>query len=107
MQYHFVVLYDEETDRFEIDVDTTRTKFDSEGIAFDPHTQVWHWADELMEADYADYEEMLAERLNGSQPTAERGADALKMNICQPLRHYKIPTQIPLTDSQKSDRLFL
>ena len=66
MQYHFVVMYDEDTDKFDIDVDTTRTLFESQGVAFDPNTQVWHWNDELMEADYVDYEEMLAEKLSGS-----------------------------------------
>jgi len=64
MQYHYVVLYDEDTDKFEIDVDTTRTLFESQGVAFDPNHQVWHWNDELMEADYLDYEQMLSDKLD-------------------------------------------
>ena len=62
MQYHYVVMYDEDTDKFEIDVDTTMTLFEN-GVAFDPTHQVWHLNDELMEADYLDYEQMLLEKL--------------------------------------------
>jgi len=63
MQYHFVVMYDEETDRFDVDVDTTMTLFEAQGVAFDPNHQEWHLNDELMEADYSDYEDLLAEKL--------------------------------------------
>lgn len=63
MQYHFVVFYDEDTDKFEIDIDTTMVKFENEGVAFDSNHQVWHLNDELMEADYVDYQEMLVEKL--------------------------------------------
>jgi len=62
MQYHYVVMYDENTDEFSIDVDTTVALF-QDGVAFDPTYQVWHLNDELMEADYVDYEEMLSEKL--------------------------------------------
>ena len=62
MQYHYVVCYDEETDKFEIDIDTTMAKFDN-FVAFDSDRQVWEDLDELMEADYVDYESMLAEKL--------------------------------------------
>ena len=62
MQYHFVVMYDENTDTFEIDVDTANAVF-FEGPAFDSDTQSWYGLDELMEADYVDYEEMLAQKL--------------------------------------------
>jgi hypothetical protein len=62
MQYHYVVCYDEELDSWEIDIDTTIAKFDGE-VAFDAEQQEWHWLDELMEADYVDYESMLAEKL--------------------------------------------
>jgi hypothetical protein len=62
MQYHYVVLYDENTDKFEIDVDTSNAVF-FEGTAFNPDTQTWYGLDELMEADYLDYEQMLSEKL--------------------------------------------
>lgn len=62
MQYHYVVVYDDKTNQFSVDVDTTMSVF-SEGEAFDPETQEWHNLDELMEADYVDYEELLAEKL--------------------------------------------
>ena len=64
MQYHYVVFYDEDTDKFEIDIDTTMTLFEN-GVAFDPTHQEWHLNDELMEADYLDYEQMLSEELGG------------------------------------------
>jgi len=64
MQYHFVVMYDEELDRFEIDIDTTMAKFNN-FVAFDSDRQEWEDLDELMEADYVDYESMLAEKLMG------------------------------------------
>ena len=64
MQYHYVVCYDEETDTFEIDIDTTMAKFDN-FVAFDSDRQEWEDLDELMEADYVDYESMLAEKLRG------------------------------------------
>jgi len=63
MQYHYVVMYDENTDKFEIDVDTSNTVF-FEGPAFNPDTQTWYGLDELMEADYLDYEQMLSEKLD-------------------------------------------
>ena len=62
MQYHYVVCYDEETDKFEIDIDTTMAKFDN-FVAFDSDRQEWEDLDELMEADYVDYESMLSEKL--------------------------------------------
>lgn len=62
MQYHYVVCYDEETDKFEIDIDTTMAKFDN-FVAFDSDRQEWEDLDELMEADYVDYESMLLEKL--------------------------------------------
>jgi len=62
MQYHYVVLYDEDTDKFEIDVDTTFTLF-QDGVAFDLTHQEWHLNDELMEADYLDYGQMLHDKL--------------------------------------------
>ena len=65
MQYHYVVFYDEDTDKFEIDIDTTMTLFEK-GVAFDPNHHVWHLNDELMEADYLDYQQMLSEELGGS-----------------------------------------
>jgi hypothetical protein len=64
MQYHYVVCYDEDTDTFEIDIDTTMAKFD-DFVAFDVANQEWVDLDELMEADYSDYEDMLAEKLRG------------------------------------------
>jgi len=64
MQYHYVVCYDEELDRFEIDIDTTMAKFNN-FVAFDSDRQEWEDLDELMEADYVDYESMLAEKLMG------------------------------------------
>jgi hypothetical protein len=63
MQYHYVVIYDEDTDKLEIDVDSTIHLFEL-GVAFDPHNQEWHENDELMEADYLDYEQMLSEKLD-------------------------------------------
>ena len=62
MQYHYVIMYDENTDEFSIDVDTTMTLFEN-GVALDPTHQVWHLNDELMEADYLDYGQMLHEKL--------------------------------------------
>jgi len=62
MQYHYVVMYDEDTDKFEIDVDTTFTLF-QDGVAFDLTHQEWHLNDELMEADYLDYGQMLHDKL--------------------------------------------
>jgi hypothetical protein len=62
MQYHYVVLYHEDTDKFEIDVDTTFTLF-QDGVAFDLTHQEWHLNDELMEADYLDYGQMLHDKL--------------------------------------------
>ena len=63
MQYHYVVLYDENTDGWNIDVETTMAKFDN-FVAFDTDTQEWVDLDELMEADYVDYEQMLHEKLS-------------------------------------------
>jgi hypothetical protein len=62
MQYHYVVCYDDELDSWEIDIDTTVAKFD-DVVAFDPDHQEWYSCDELMEAEYVDYESMLAEKL--------------------------------------------
>ena len=64
MQYHFVVMYDEETDKFVFDSGTTDAKFDNE-VAFDSESNNWFNLDELMEADYTDYLEMLLEKLDG------------------------------------------
>jgi hypothetical protein len=55
-------MYDENTDEFLIDVGTTMTLFEN-GVAFDPIHHEWHLNDELMEADYVDYEQMLSEKL--------------------------------------------
>ena len=63
MQYHYVVMYDEDTDDFSIDVGTTEAKF-GKVIAFDNETNNWYDMDELMEADYLDYEQMLHEKLS-------------------------------------------
>ena len=62
MQYHYVVCYDDELDEFTIDIDTTMAKFDN-FVTFDTVSQEWFDMDELMEADYVDYESMLAEKL--------------------------------------------
>ena len=62
MQYHYVVCYNDELDSWEIDIDTTMVKFDYV-VAFDTDHQEWYSCDELMEADYVDYESMLAEKL--------------------------------------------
>jgi len=62
MQYHYVVCYDEDTDEFSIDIDTTMARFDN-FFAFDVVNQEWVYLDELMEADYSDYEDLLAEKL--------------------------------------------
>ena len=63
MQYHFVVMYDEETGKFLVDLGTTEAKF-GEIVAFDSQSNNWYDLDELMEADYVDYEEMLVEKLS-------------------------------------------
>lgn len=62
MQYHYVVCYDDEFDSWEFDIYTTMAKFDGV-VAFDTDRQEWYSCDELMEADYVDYESMLAEKL--------------------------------------------
>ena len=64
MQYHFVVLYDEETDKFLLDRRTTDAKFNWE-LAFDSQTNNWYKLDELMEADYVDYENLLIDKIDG------------------------------------------
>jgi hypothetical protein len=64
MQYHFVVMYDEDTDKFVFDSGTTEVMFDDR-LVFDSNTNEWHEVDELMEADYADYATMLVEKLDG------------------------------------------
>lgn len=64
MQYHFVVVYDELTDKFMFDSGTTDAKFDNE-VAFDSESGNWFNLDELMLADYEDYLEMLLEKLDG------------------------------------------
>ena len=63
MQYHFVVVYDENTDKFLFDTGTTEAVF--ELPAFDSQIGEWQDLDELMEADYADYASMLIEKLDG------------------------------------------
>ena len=64
MQYHFVVVYDEGTDKFLLDRNTTDAKFHWE-LAFDSQTNSWYTLDELMEADYVDYENLLIDKLDG------------------------------------------
>jgi hypothetical protein len=64
MQYHFVVVYDENTDGWDIDIDTAMSVF-TNGVAFDTDSQEWFETDELMQADYEDYESMLAGKLRG------------------------------------------
>lgn len=64
MQYHFVVMYDESTDKFLVDTRTTDAKFNSY-LAFDSQTNDWYTLDELMQADYVDYENLLADKLDG------------------------------------------
>jgi len=66
MQYHFVVMYDEDTDKFVFDSGTTDALFDDR-LAFNSQTNEWirFDNDELMEADYVDYTTMLIEKLDG------------------------------------------
>ena len=64
MQYHFVVVYNEETDKFLLDRNTTDAKFYGL-LAFDSQTNNWYTLDELMEADYVDYENLLIDKLDG------------------------------------------
>lgn len=64
MQYHFVVMYDENTDKFLFDSQTCVAKFGDE-LAYDSETGNWHTLDELMEADYEDYSMMLLEKIDG------------------------------------------
>jgi len=64
MQYRFVVMYDEDTDKFVFDSDTTDA-FELDRLAFDSQTDKWIRFDdeELIEADYVDYTTMLIEKL--------------------------------------------
>lgn len=64
MQYHFVVIYDEETGNFLVDNETCLAKFGDE-LVFDSSTNEWYNLDELMEADYTDYASMLETKLDG------------------------------------------
>lgn len=51
MQYHYVVVYDDTTDEYQIDYDTQEAKFDDAPL-FDTNTDEWirleenHWADD-------------------------------------------------------------
>ena len=51
MQYHYVVVYDDTTDEYQIDYDTQEAKFDGAPL-FDTTTDEWvrlkenHWADD-------------------------------------------------------------
>ena len=62
MQYHFVVIYDEETDGWDIEADP-ETILGSDKIAYDTNACEWYELDELMLSDYEDYESMLAGKL--------------------------------------------
>lgn len=51
MQYHYVIMYDDETDEFQMDYDTQDVKFNGAPL-FDTKTDTWveleenHWADD-------------------------------------------------------------
>lgn len=44
-QYHFVIMYDEQTGTWDLDIDTLNVKFNSE-LIFDVNNQVWRDIDE-------------------------------------------------------------
>lgn len=65
MQYHWVVCYDQETHKFEIDWDSTQILLaEDSGVAFDPDTQQWHNLDEVTEIMYEDYSTYLGNALD-------------------------------------------
>jgi hypothetical protein len=55
-------MYDESDNTWELDYDTTDVVF-SDGVAFHADSGEWFILDELMEADYIDYGQMLQEKL--------------------------------------------
>lgn len=64
MQYHWIVQYDQDTHRFEIDWDSTQIILNEDsGVVFDKTTQEWHSlavGDEIQNQLYDGYSEYLA-----------------------------------------------
>ena len=90
-QYHFVVKFDAETQRFEMDYDTQEEKFHNAPV-FDPETNSWveltsddiHWDGSLysrsgdalafaLEGLLPDIEELSIRALNSALKTAKEG----------------------------------
>jgi hypothetical protein len=53
-QYHFVVVYDTETNEFEVDYDTQEAKFDNEPI-WNNQTEEWEGFGEELDDDNSTY----------------------------------------------------
>lgn len=65
MQYHWIVAYDQETHKFEIDWDSTQIILEEDqGVMFDPNTQKWNSLDEVTELIYEDYSTYLTNALD-------------------------------------------
>lgn len=64
-QYHYVVMFNEITNEWEIDVDTLVAKFDGE-VIFDVNTQKWYSGEEDPDGErvYLSLEEELLAKLN-------------------------------------------
>lgn len=67
-QYHYVVMFDEQTGKWQVDVETTENIFDGQGMVFDVNRQEWTTAD--VDPDgyeiYNKLEEELAEVLDNA-----------------------------------------
>lgn len=68
MQYHFVVIYDEASEKFLLDTGTTDAKFD-ETLIFDVMSGNWFTLSEMPEPDgfvaYSKLQDKLVEKLDG------------------------------------------
>lgn len=64
MQYHWVVMFDENTQMFEVDWDTTTAVlFEADGVAYDTATGHWVLNDEQMNTRYKELSNQLGNQL--------------------------------------------
>lgn len=64
MQYHWVVMYDENTQTFDVDWDTTTAVlFEADGVAYDPEVGHWVLNDEQMTMTYDELSTRLGNQL--------------------------------------------
>ena len=72
MQYHWIVKYDQQTHKFEIDWDSTQIILNEDmGVVFDPETMEWTpivHDDDFQYQIYYGYSDLLAENLDKIDP---------------------------------------